>query len=55
MTLEKVNNILPEELKITLDEYDLFDKFLDELMHWNRKINLTAIRDKEICWEKTHH
>ena len=52
MTLEKINQYLPPQIQLSLEEFDQFDKFLDELLLWNRKINLTAIRDKEVCWEK---
>nr|WP_320049251.1 16S rRNA (guanine(527)-N(7))-methyltransferase RsmG [uncultured Desulfuromonas sp.] len=52
MTLEKINQYLPPQTQLLMEEFEQLDAFLDELLLWNSKINLTAIRDKEVCWEK---
>jgi len=52
MTIEEVNSCLPTMLRLSSEHYALIDRYLDELLIWNRKINLTAIRQKKICWQK---
>jgi len=52
MIIEEVNRCLPPMLQLSSEQYELIDQYLDELLVWNRKINLTAIRKKNICWQK---
>jgi len=37
---------------IELEKCSLFEVYIEELLHWNKKVNLTAIVDRDDCWEK---
>jgi 16S rRNA (guanine527-N7)-methyltransferase len=52
MTFDEVNACLPGCAQLTVDKYNLLSLYLDELLQWNKKINLTAIKDKKLCWQK---
>ena len=49
---ERLNNLLQEQAQkygVSLSEKQRqqFDRYMDLLLHWNEKMNLTAIRDPE--------
>jgi len=52
MSIDDLNQCLPLAVQLNANQYHLLDQYLDELLLWNRKINLTAIRSKHQCWEK---
>ncbi len=52
MIIEEVNGCLPITAQLSSEQYGLIDQYLNELLLWNQKINLTAIREKDVCWQK---
>jgi 16S rRNA (guanine527-N7)-methyltransferase len=52
MNIIELNNSFVDGLEISQRQFDLLQDYLSELLRWNKKINLTAIRDEEQCWEK---
>lgn len=52
MTIDEVNACLPGCVQLTEYKYHLLSLYLDEMLQWNKKINLTAIKDKNLCWQK---
>lgn len=39
-------------VKISDEQFCRLQKFIEELLRWNKKVNLTAITDPGACWEK---
>lgn len=52
MTIDEVNACLPGCVQLTEYTYHQLSLYLDEMLQWNKKINLTAIKDKNLCWQK---
>jgi len=52
MNLDYVNKQLCNVCEVTSSQYEHLNIYLDELLRWNRKVNLTSIVDKDACWEK---
>ena len=52
--MDRLNELTKRHLGITLSDLQLyqFEVLQDELLQWNKKINLTAIRDKKGIQEK---
>lgn len=52
MNISELNNQLAPYLVVNDQQYEKLKWYLNELLKWNRKINLTSIVDIDQCWEK---
>ena len=52
MTIDDINAQLESDKHITAAQYGQLELYINELLRWNKKINLTSIKELEQCWEK---
>lgn len=52
MDIDQLNKQLGSIVNVDSGQYEKLQSYLEELLKWNRKINLTSIVDIDQCWEK---
>lgn len=52
MNVDEINEQLGAVAKVDLAQFEQLQWYLNELLKWNRKINLTSITAIDECWEK---
>ena len=52
MTKELLDKRLMGNVAVTQQQYQTLSGFLNELLRWNKKVNLTSVTELEVCWEK---
>lgn len=51
MTHDELNSYV-DGVDVSEQQYCDLDRYLNEMLRWNKKINLTSITQPEECWEK---
>ncbi len=47
-----IKNLLRCDFDCDNDQLDKYARYIDLLLQWNKKINLTSVKDHNQCWEK---
>lgn len=52
IAIDELNRQLGSIVTVDSKQFEKLNWFINELIKWNRKINLTSITDVDECWEK---